>query len=77
MQNPLIIGLIVFGVILVGAFAGCVIKERLPKHLYRLHPARSYTVLRSALAKSPWEDHGKIVTGRKINGINGRVAGAS
>jgi hypothetical protein len=32
MQNPLIIGLIVFGVILVGAFAGWVIKERLPKH---------------------------------------------
>jgi uncharacterized membrane protein YqgA involved in biofilm formation len=32
MQNPLIIGLIVFGVILVGAFVGWVIKERLPKH---------------------------------------------
>jgi len=32
MQNPLIIGLIVFGVILVGAFAGWVIKDRLPKH---------------------------------------------
>jgi CDP-diglyceride synthetase len=32
MQNPLIIGLIVFGVILAGAFGGWVIKERLPKH---------------------------------------------
>src|SRR5438552_3597188 len=32
MQNPLIIGLIVFGAILVGAFAGFVIKEWLPKH---------------------------------------------
>lgn len=32
MQNPLIIGLIVFGVILVGALVGWVIKERLPKH---------------------------------------------
>ncbi len=32
MQNPLIIGLIVFAVILVGAFVGWVIKERLPKH---------------------------------------------
>jgi hypothetical protein len=32
MQNPLCIGLIVFGVILAGAFGGWVIKERLPKH---------------------------------------------
>jgi hypothetical protein len=32
MQNPLIIGLIVFGVILAGTFVGWVIKERLPKH---------------------------------------------
>jgi len=32
MQNPLIIGLIVFGVILAGAFVGLVIKERLPEH---------------------------------------------
>jgi hypothetical protein len=32
MENPLVIGLIVFGVILVGAFVGWVIKERLPKH---------------------------------------------
>ncbi len=32
MQNPLIIGLIVFGVILIGAFVGWVVKERLPKH---------------------------------------------
>jgi hypothetical protein len=32
MKNPLIIGLIVFGVILLGVFVGWVIKERLPKH---------------------------------------------
>jgi uncharacterized membrane protein YqgA involved in biofilm formation len=32
MQNPLIIGLTVFGVILAGAFVGWLIKERLPKH---------------------------------------------
>lgn len=32
MQNPLIIGLFVFAVILAGAFVGCVIKARLPKH---------------------------------------------
>jgi hypothetical protein len=31
MQNPLSIGLIVFGVILAGAFGGWAIKERLPK----------------------------------------------
>jgi hypothetical protein len=32
MQNPLIIGVIVFGVIMVGAFVGWAIKGRLPKH---------------------------------------------
>jgi len=32
MENPLVIGLIVFAVILVGAFVGWAIKERLPKH---------------------------------------------
>ena len=32
MQNPLIIGAIVFGVIFLGAFVGWVIKQRLPKH---------------------------------------------
>src|SRR5215469_3477607 len=32
MQNPLIIGVIVFGVILAGVLVGCVIRERLPKH---------------------------------------------
>src|SRR5262249_59256889 len=32
MQNPLIIGLIVFAVILAGAFAGWVLRRRLPKH---------------------------------------------
>src|SRR5215469_18450756 len=32
MYNPLIIGVIVFGVILAGVLVGCVIRERLPKH---------------------------------------------
>ena len=32
MQNPLVIGIIVFGVILVGALVGWMIKECLPKH---------------------------------------------
>ena len=32
MQNPLVIGMIVFGVILVGALVGLMIKECLPKH---------------------------------------------
>jgi hypothetical protein len=32
MKNPLVIGMIVFVVILAGAFVGFVIKERLPKH---------------------------------------------
>src|SRR5215469_6939894 len=32
MQNPLIIGIIVFVVILTGALVGCVIRYRLPKH---------------------------------------------
>src|SRR5437762_10478382 len=50
MQNPLIIGLIVFGVISAGAFVGLVIKERLPKHHLNDETKNTVTVSMAVVA---------------------------
>ena len=50
MQNPLFIGLIVFGVISAGAFVGLVIKERLPKHHLNDETKNTVTVSMAVVA---------------------------
>jgi uncharacterized membrane protein YraQ (UPF0718 family) len=50
MQNPLIIGLIVFAVILIGAFVGGVMRQCLPKHQLSEETKSTVTVSMAVVA---------------------------
>jgi hypothetical protein len=50
MQNPLIIGLIVFAIILIGAFVGDVMRQCLPKHQLSEETKSTVTVSMAVVA---------------------------
>jgi hypothetical protein len=56
MFNPLVVGFVAFAVVMAGAFAGWVIKQRLPKHHLteetRSASSRACTLAAPALSQS-------------------------